>query len=108
MPQIVTAMDKKNPTNKFGVQSFSDDEMEEMFFPPRTDRIAATEGFTLNRIPDTIFYAPQTDEDMENIFMSEGTGKRKAAPIPDFEGRLKSAAPKVSPFKPKLSCLTDK
>ena len=108
MPQIVTAMDKKNPTNKFGVQSFSDDEMEEMFFPPRTDRIAATEGFTLNGIPDTIFYAPQTDEDMEKIFMSKRKGKRKAAPIPDFEGRLKSAAPKVSPFKQKLSCLTDK
>ena len=110
MPQIVTAMDQKNPTNKFGVQSFSDDEVEELFFPPKTaDRIAATEGFQMNGVPDTIFFAPQTDQDMEKILMSDQRrGKRKAAPIPDFEGRLKSAAPKVSPFKPKQSCLTEK
>ena len=112
VPQIVTAMAKKNPTNNFYEESFPGvDEREEMFFPPRTekDRIAATEGFKINGIPQAIFYHPQTDEDMKNLFASERKGKRKqAAPIPDFEGRLKAPAPpKVSPFKTKLSSLTD-
>ena len=74
------------------------------------ERIAATDGFTLKGVPRTIFFAPETDQDMENILSGlsddHKQGKRKA-PIPDFEQRLKPTAANVSPASNPKQRLTD-